>query len=618
MAEDTIVLERNGVQLLEDRVQDGRTRAGRRERAILRRQDLSPESRLSPTRRSLFVLILILPAATTVLRYSTSASYAPLLMVLTATFSELLGYTSIACWLGAQFPQVIENVKRQSVEGLALPFLMNWLLGDATNLLGCILTHQLPFQIENAPHLPYQTYLATYFVFVDFSLLSQYFYYRTPAEKTMRPPYLHSRDRTASVATRRLSLDRSAGAPHYRALSNVAANVAAVAALAAEQEEHARRHHGRSHSIEPHPTSYEDEDEVDEDALARLAESFHSEGGRSGRRKHVAWRQDSYESGTRHGTLSPSHRMHSSLHMSASSPAMEEVDGPSRGRPLVRAADLTDASEEEWLSASSHRRSSRASRKGATMVFLGVWALFGVGAIASGRKASFPDLAEHTGRVLARSDMPPVAAVQAAGSHVVDPVFPSQLAGDADAFHEFFTTSDVSTLQDPPAPPTTEHIIGRISAWICTTLYLTSRLPQIWKNGLSIYLFIFAFLGNFFYVASILTSPNLQLPEPEASAFMRESIPYVTLLDRFHMSMLIGFMSSYLLGSGGTLMFDVTIVAQSLIYRPKALIRGRRTSRSYSEEEAGLLDASRGTSGAGTSPVASRRCTGSVSQDAGF
>ncbi|KAI9064438.1 hypothetical protein FKP32DRAFT_1650007 [Trametes sanguinea] len=515
-------------------------------------------------------------------------------MVLTATFSELLGYTSIACWLGAQFPQVIENAKRQSVDGLALPFLMNWLLGDATNLLGCILTHQLPFQ----------TYLATYFVFVDFSLLSQYYYYRTPTEKTMRPPYLHSRDRTASVATRRLSLDRGAGAPHYRALSNVAANVAAVAALAAEQEEHARRHHGRSHSIEPHPTSYEDEDEVDEDALARLAESFHSEGGRSGRRKHVAWRQDSYESGTRHGALSPSHRMHSSLHMSA--PSMEEVDGPSRGRPLVRAADLTEADEEEWLASSSHRRSSRASRKGATMVFLGVWALFGVGAFAGGRKALSADLAEHTGRVLARSDMPAVAAVEIAGSHVVDPVFPSQLAGDAAAFHEFFTTSDVSTLQDPPAPPTTEHIIGRISAWICTTLYLTSRLPQIWKNyvrksveGLSIYLFIFAFLGNFFYVASILTSPNLQIPGPEASAFMRESIPY-------------------LLGSGGTLMFDVTIVAQSLIYRPKALIRGRRSSRSYSEEEAGLLDASRGTSGAEASPVASRRRTGSLSHDAAF
>lgn len=38
-------------------------------------------------------------------------------------------------------------------------------------------------------------------------------------------------------------------------------------------------------------------------------------------------------------------------------------------------------------------------------------------------------------------------------------------------------------------------------------------------------LFIFAFLGNFLYVSSILTSPNVRLPEPEASTFLRESIP---------------------------------------------------------------------------------------------
>jgi hypothetical protein len=27
-----------------------------------------------------------------------------------------------------------------------------------------------------------------------------------------------------------------------------------------------------------------------------------------------------------------------------------------------------------------------------------------------------------------------------------------------------------------------QRIVGRVSAWVCTTLYLTSRLPQIWKN----------------------------------------------------------------------------------------------------------------------------------------
>ncbi|KAH9854234.1 PQ loop repeat-domain-containing protein [Lenzites betulinus] len=518
-------------------------------------------------------------------------------MVFSASFSELLGYTSIACWLGAQFPQVLENARRQSVDGLALPFLMNWLLGDATNLIGCILTHQLPFQ----------TYLATYFVFVDFSLLSQYIYYQRRAEKPSRPPYLHNRDRTGSVATRRLSLDRGTGVPHYRALSNVAANVAAVAALAAQHEEQARWHSGRSHSIEPRTASYDEDEEVSEEALARLADSFHSEGGRSSRRKHLAWGHDSFQGRSRHPTISPPGHMHSSLHMTVPPLSADEAAAAAatRGRPSIRAADLAEAGEQEWLSGNPQRRSSRASRKGATMVFLGVWALFGVGSFTAGRKGTSTSLVERTGRIWSRAEVP-VAAVDPAvvpESQLGSPVTPAQLSGAPIDFSSLYVDGDYSTFNDPPPGPTLEHIIGRISAWICTTLYLTSRLPQIWKNyarksveGLSIFLFIFAFLGNFFYVASILTSPNLQLPEPEASAFMRESIPY-------------------LLGSGGTLMFDVTIVTQSLLYRPKPPTRGRALSGSYSDEETGLLSA--GASGAEeTNPAASRRRTGSVSRDA--
>jgi len=41
------------------------------------------------------------------------------------------------------------------------------------------------------------------------------------------------------------------------------------------------------------------------------------------------------------------------------------------------------------------------------------------------------------------------------------------------------------------------------------------------------YLFVFAFLGNVFYVASILTSPKISLPPPESTEFIKETIPYV-------------------------------------------------------------------------------------------
>ncbi|CAG8469790.1 1496_t:CDS:2 [Diversispora eburnea] len=72
--------------------------------------------------------------------------------------SFFLGCISIFCWLNAQFP---------SADGLSLPFLLTWLLGDLTNLIGCILTKRLAFQY----------YLAEYFCAVDFGLFFQYFYY---------------------------------------------------------------------------------------------------------------------------------------------------------------------------------------------------------------------------------------------------------------------------------------------------------------------------------------------------------------------------------------------------------------------------------------------------------
>lgn len=54
--------------------------------------------------------------------------------------------------------------------------------------------------------------------------------------------------------------------------------------------------------------------------------------------------------------------------------------------------------------------------------------------------------------------------------------------------HVHFMRSDEIPPHEPhhdPIPsddPSNERVLGRIFAWLCTTLYLTSRLPQIWKN----------------------------------------------------------------------------------------------------------------------------------------
>ncbi|ANB14341.1 Ypq2p [Sugiyamaella lignohabitans] len=84
-----------------------------------------------------------------------------------SAFSWVFGHISFIAWLGAQLPQVAENYINQSVDGLSWGFLLNWFIGDFTNLLGCLLTHQLPFQ----------TLLGFYYVNIDIVLGLQYIYY---------------------------------------------------------------------------------------------------------------------------------------------------------------------------------------------------------------------------------------------------------------------------------------------------------------------------------------------------------------------------------------------------------------------------------------------------------
>src|SRR2546423_534278 len=84
-----------------------------------------------------------------------------------AFLSTALGTLSIVSWLFAQLPQIYKNYQLQSTAGLSMYFLVEWCLGDTTNLLGCLFTDQASWQII----------VASYYVFVDVCLVSQYFWY---------------------------------------------------------------------------------------------------------------------------------------------------------------------------------------------------------------------------------------------------------------------------------------------------------------------------------------------------------------------------------------------------------------------------------------------------------
>jgi uncharacterized protein with PQ loop repeat len=94
-----------------------------------------------------------------------------------AAISGICGSISIACWVVVFSPQIIENFRRSSAEGLSVEFVIIWLAGDVFNILGSVLQGVLPTMII----------LAIYYTFADVVLLAQCFYYRGLVFRDPRP-----------------------------------------------------------------------------------------------------------------------------------------------------------------------------------------------------------------------------------------------------------------------------------------------------------------------------------------------------------------------------------------------------------------------------------------------
>ncbi|KAL7423989.1 hypothetical protein Q5752_001574 [Cryptotrichosporon argae] len=552
--------------------------------------------------------------------------------------ANTLGYLSIVCWLCAQFPQVLKNIQLQSCEGLALPFLCNWLFGtplsrrithtpvlipgDVTNLIGCVLTDQLPFQ----------TYLAAYFCVVDFALVVQYFHYRRPAGTSVRSPaiYAHPHPSPAvphlpsTVAGPPPPLPRSRSTTHpptsapYRSQRRRGGPLASPALAYGSGADALAL---PSPALDPH----NEYDALYAAALgvARAAERVHRR-SQSGKRRAAAAETDAaadddhdHDAAAAEGMLASYHSEMSAAssstgtaeapEMAASTASLYDARGRARGRAHpqregAHAADGRDTvdglpreggrgvvvGQRSKSRSQSLARARGSGRRAAGVAFMSFGVLAGVSRIAGhGVRVAAPSASGSAGVVLtppaqpwpSRHPLPPVPYLQrydAAYTHVdvPDPA-PEPFPGHT----------------EPPPTESTERIVGRVSAWCCTTLYLTSRLPQIWKNfqrrsveGLSILLFVFAFCGNLTYVVSILLNPAGSADPSEAGHYLFEALPY-------------------LLGSGGTLIFDLAIMVQSVIYgsappvppSPMAYDRGprRRTRPRLRTGDSTLADVER-------------------------
>ena len=104
-------------------------------------------------------------------------------------------------------PQIIENIRRSSADGLSLIFLIIWLLGDVFNILGAVLQGVLPTM----------TILAVYYTLADIALLGQCFYYRgfTLSDASAEPLPTSSVDEEATEESALLAeADRASRSAH--------------------------------------------------------------------------------------------------------------------------------------------------------------------------------------------------------------------------------------------------------------------------------------------------------------------------------------------------------------------------------------------------------------------
>lgn len=84
-----------------------------------------------------------------------------------ASVSGIMGSTSLACWIVLLMPQLIEQWRLKSADGIAIGFISIWFLGDFFNLVGSIWAHLLPEVV----------FLAVWFCVADFMMIFSYIYY---------------------------------------------------------------------------------------------------------------------------------------------------------------------------------------------------------------------------------------------------------------------------------------------------------------------------------------------------------------------------------------------------------------------------------------------------------
>ncbi|ANB14482.1 Rtc2p [Sugiyamaella lignohabitans] len=108
---------------------------------------------------------------------------------LRVVLSGMAGSSSLACWIVLLLPQLIEQWRLKSADGISIGFLIIWLLGDVTNLAGSLWANLRPEVIL----------LAVWYCIADSLIMVSYFYYKRLARlRQARKAHKHKQHRPSS------------------------------------------------------------------------------------------------------------------------------------------------------------------------------------------------------------------------------------------------------------------------------------------------------------------------------------------------------------------------------------------------------------------------------------
>ncbi|PGH36666.1 hypothetical protein GX50_00528 [[Emmonsia] crescens] len=386
--------------------------------------------------------------------------------------SGICGSISIACWVVVFSPQIIENFRRGSADGLSILFLVVWLAGDIFNILGAVLQGVLPTM----------TILAVYYTLADIVLLCQCFYYKgfTLSDRPTKQQSFSSEFSGLSQSEQQEGRDNTS-AP-------------------GQQSEHSPLLTDRDHPLESgqqptHDHGHEQEREPEQgEEQERI---FH----RLCHNDHVLPRRPSLSLRQQISTLDGTHL----------SPAMPLID------PIKPTPTSTPSSAPQ----------EQPRRQSSSTLQIVAFNTFSVALVC-------------TAGVL--------------GWYVS-------------------ASSSRTTRRYRPLPRNDDalklDLWGQIFGYLCAALYLGSRIPQLLLNfkrrsteGVSLLFFLFACVGNLTYVLSIFAySPHCEgkngvcRPGEQGEIYAK----YIMVN------------ASWLLGSLGTLVLDLGIFAQFILYREKGV-----------------------------------------------